>query len=105
MRLENVLSTFADFDAEDLALAPQQFEDFKGKYLDLHDVAKKRDAKEKASILDDVDFKLSLLHRDEINDALNQKPRILERKGALARIGERITQFIETFVDGMGGSV
>ncbi|WON76497.1 hypothetical protein [Serratia sp. UGAL515B_01] len=43
------------------------------------------------------------LPRDQkIIDALNQKPRILERKGVLARVGERIKQFIETFVDGMG---
>jgi type I restriction enzyme R subunit len=216
LRLKNVLSSFADFDDEDLALPPQQFEDFKSKYLDLYDVVKKRDAKEKVSILDDVDFELSLIHRDEINvsyilnlllglqkirdpeeakqrkkgildllagevqlrskraliqafiennlpnikpqdnvltafeeywhahqqqaltalsqeenlnpaalekllhtysfanrlprdqeiiDALNQKPRILERKGVLERVGERIKQFIDTFVDGMGGSV
>ncbi|PVZ85083.1 deoxyribonuclease HsdR [Serratia sp. S1B] len=216
LRLKNVLSSFADFDDEDLALPPQQFEDFKSKYLDLYDVVKKRDSKEKVSILDDVDFELSLIHRDEINvsyilnlllglqkirdpeeakqrkkgildllagevqlrskrsliqafiennlpnikpqdnvltafeqywhahqqqalialsqeenlnpaalekllhtysfanrlprdqeiiDALNQKPRILERKGVLERVGERIKQFIETFMDGMGGSV
>ncbi|MEY4476471.1 MAG: hypothetical protein RL248_2238, partial [Pseudomonadota bacterium] len=67
LRLKNVLSSFADFDDDDLALLPQQFEDFKGKYFDLYDVVKKRDAKEKVSILDDVDFELSLLHRDEIN--------------------------------------
>lgn len=216
LRLKNVLSSFADFDDEDLALPSQQFEDFKSKYLDLYDVVKKRDTKEKVSILDDVDFELSLIHRDEINvsyilnlllglqkirdpeeakqrkkgildllagevqlrskraliqafiennlpnirpqdnvltafeaywhthqqqaltalsqeenlnpaalekllhtysfanrlprdqeiiDALNQKPRILERKSVLERVGERIKQFIDTFVDGMGGSV
>ncbi|MFI0489834.1 MAG: type I restriction endonuclease subunit R, partial [Yersinia sp. (in: enterobacteria)] len=216
LRLKNVLSSFADFDDDDLALTPQQFNDYSSKYKDLEVIVKRRQGKEKTSILNDIDFELSLLHRDEINvsyilnlllglqkirdpedakqrkkgildllagevqlrskraliqafiddnlpnikpqenvltafeqywhthqqqaltalcqeenlnpaalekllhtysfanrlprdqeiiDALNQKPRILERKGVLERVGERIKQFIETFVDGMGGSV
>ena len=45
----------------------QQFEDFKSKYLDLYEKAKPSTQKEKVSILEDVDFELELIHRDEIN--------------------------------------
>ncbi len=67
MRLKNILTTFADFKWEDLAMTEQQFEDYKSKYLDLHDKVKSDHQKEKVSILDDVDFELELIHRDEIN--------------------------------------
>jgi type I restriction enzyme R subunit len=48
-------------------MGEQLFEDFKSKYLDLHDKVKGEHEKEKVSILDDVDFELELIHRDEIN--------------------------------------
>ncbi|MEY5049782.1 MAG: hypothetical protein RLZZ175_3141 [Bacteroidota bacterium] len=67
MRLKNVLSAFADFDWDTLEMDEQQFEDYKSKYLDLHDKVKKESEKEKVSILEDVDFELELIHRDEIN--------------------------------------
>lgn len=67
IRLRNTMSAFADFDWEDLAMSEQLFEDYKSKYLDLHDKVKTDNKKEKASILDDVDFELELIHRDEIN--------------------------------------
>jgi type I restriction enzyme R subunit len=65
MRLKNVLSAFADFNWDSLEMNEQQFEDYKSKYLDLHDKTKSKP--EKVSILDDVDFELELIHRDEIN--------------------------------------
>lgn len=69
MRIKNILTTFADFKWEDLAMTEQQFEDYKSKYLDLYDKVKSDHQKEKVSILDDVDFELELIHRDEINVA------------------------------------
>ncbi|WP_276497922.1 type I restriction endonuclease subunit R [Pontibacter litorisediminis] len=69
MRLKNVLTTFADFSFSDLAMSEQRFEDYKSKYLDLYDKVKTVTVKEKESILDDVDFELELIHRDEINVA------------------------------------
>ncbi|MBT7996061.1 MAG: type I restriction endonuclease subunit R [Bacteroidetes bacterium] len=69
MRLKNVLSTFVDFDWEDLAMEEQKFENYKSKYLDLYDKVKSSHQKEKVSILDEVDFELELIHRDEINVA------------------------------------
>ena len=69
MRLKNVLATFTEFDFSDLSMEEQSFEDYKSKYLDLYDKAKSHNQKEKVSILNDVDFELELIHRDEINVA------------------------------------
>jgi type I restriction enzyme R subunit len=67
MRIRNQLVTFADFDFTQLAINSQEFEDYKSKYLDLYDKVRTATAKEKVSILDDVDFEVELIHRDEIN--------------------------------------
>jgi type I restriction enzyme, R subunit len=67
MRLKNILAAFADFKWEDLAMPEQLFEDYKSKYLDLYDKVKTNNQKEKVSVLEDVDFELELIHRDEIN--------------------------------------
>jgi type I restriction enzyme, R subunit len=67
MRIKNILTAFSDFKWEDLQMSEQLFEDFKSKYLDLYDKVKSDHQKEKVSILEDVDFELELIHRDEIN--------------------------------------
>jgi type I restriction enzyme R subunit len=67
MRLKNIMNSFADFDWSDLEMDEQQFEDYKSKYLDLYDKVKSEHQKEKVSILEDVDFELELIHRDDIN--------------------------------------
>lgn len=67
MRLKNILSTFADFSFDRLAMDEQTFNDYRSKYLDLYDKVRTDTGKEKVSILDDVDFELELIHRDEIN--------------------------------------
>lgn len=67
MRLKNTMTTFANFDWEDLAMQEQLFNDYRSKYLDLWQKVKYNTTKEKVSILDDVDFELELIHRDEIN--------------------------------------
>jgi len=69
LRLKNVLSGFADFDENEIGIDPQEFEDYKGKYLDIHDKVRNDREKEKVSILNDVDFELELIHRDEVNVA------------------------------------
>ena len=69
MRIKNVLTTFSDFTWDNLSMHEQLFEDFKSKYLDLYDKVKSDHQKEKVSILEDVDFELELIHRDEINVA------------------------------------
>jgi type I restriction enzyme R subunit len=67
IRLKNVLGTFTEFDFDDLSMPEQTFEGYKSKYLDLYDKTKNNSQKEKISILNDVDFELELIHRDEIN--------------------------------------
>ena len=67
MRIKNTMVTFADFVWEDLAMNEQLFEDYKSKYLDLYDKVKNEHQVEKVSILEDVDFELVLIHRDEVN--------------------------------------
>ena len=69
MQIKNILSAFSDFKWEDVKMSEQLFEDFKSKYLDLYDKVKSDHQKEKVSILEDVDFELELIHRDEINVA------------------------------------
>ena len=67
MRIKNVLGCFTEFSFDDLAIDEQLFEDYKSKYLDLYDKVRSNHEKEKVSILDDIDFELELIHRDEIN--------------------------------------
>jgi type I restriction enzyme, R subunit len=67
MRLKNQLETFVDFDFTQLWMTGQEFEDYKSKYLDLYDKVRTATNKEKVSILDDVDFEIELIRRDEIN--------------------------------------
>ncbi len=67
MRIKNILTSFSDFKWEDVQMTEQLFEDFKSKYLDLYDKVKSDHQTEKVSILEDVDFELELIHRDEIN--------------------------------------
>lgn len=67
LRLRNVLDSFAEYQASDVVIDDQTFENFKGKYLDLYDKVVSNRTKEKVSILDDIDFELELTRRDEIN--------------------------------------
>jgi type I restriction enzyme R subunit len=67
MRLRNILVGFSDFDFADLQMGEQEFEDYKSKYLDIYESIKSTTEREKVSILEDVDFELELIHKDEIN--------------------------------------
>ena len=67
IRIKNVLSCFTEFSFDDLAMDAQPFEDYKSKYLDLYDKVRTNRQKEEVSILEDIDFELELIHRDEIN--------------------------------------
>lgn len=69
MRLRNVLESFTDFSMDDVGMEEQEFIDYRTQYLDLYDKIKTTTQKEKVSILNDVDFELDLIHRDEINVA------------------------------------
>lgn len=67
MRIKNILISFADFKFDDTNMSQQVFEDFKSKYLDIYDKVRSEHSREKVSILEDVDFELELIRRDEIN--------------------------------------
>ena len=115
LRAKNVLESYADFSWDDLGIDEQTFENYKSKYLDLYDKVKKETAKEKTSILDDIDFEVELIHRDQINvayilvllaklkeakaaDVQTQRKAIMELLGGditLRSKRELIEQFIE----------
>ena len=67
IRIKNVLECFTQVDAEVLSIDPQAFRDYRSKYLDLYDKVRGEKAKEKVSILDDLDFEIELISRDKIN--------------------------------------
>jgi type I restriction enzyme R subunit len=69
IRLRNVLTSFTEFDAKALDLDAQTFEDYKSKYLDIYDKTKTDKPTDAVSIIDEVDFELELIQRDEINVA------------------------------------
>ncbi|ANV91959.1 type I site-specific deoxyribonuclease [Picosynechococcus sp. PCC 8807] len=78
IRALNVSKSFTEFSFTDLNLDEQTFEDFKSKYLDIHDQVKSRSEEEPETELEEVDFELELIQRDEINVAY-----ILELLGKL----------------------
>lgn len=67
IRIKNVLDCFTQFTFDDLPISEQLFADFRSKYLDLYDKVRSEREKEKASILDDIDFEIELISRDKIN--------------------------------------
>ncbi|MCK5294624.1 MAG: type I restriction endonuclease subunit R, partial [Arcobacteraceae bacterium] len=69
MRVKNILDGFSDFKWSDLKMTEQEFEDYKSKYLDMYEDigGNSGNGVEKVSILEDVDFELELIHKDEIN--------------------------------------
>ena len=56
-------------------------------------------------LLQTYHFANRMPHEREIVTALSFKPKILERKTILARVSNKIQDFINTFIEGMGGSV
>jgi type I restriction enzyme, R subunit len=68
-RLKNVLTVFAEFDWSHLDLDNQTFDEFKSKYLDIHDLTRKESEEGTVSIVNDVDFELELIRQDKINVA------------------------------------
>jgi type I restriction enzyme R subunit len=68
MRVKNVLSSYADFNWEDMDISEEEFTDYTNKYIDVKEFIGK-DPTQKDSILNDIDFELELINRDEINVA------------------------------------
>lgn len=101
MRVKNVLESITDFSWEDLAIDEQTFEDYKSKYLDLYQKVKRDHEVQKTSILNDIDFELELIHRDQINVAYIIKllAKLKDKKG-----GEAQTQK-KAIADALGGEI
>ncbi len=115
MRVKNVLTSFIDFSWADLPMSEQSFEDYKSKYLDLYDKVRFDTQKEKVSILNDVDFELELIHRDEVNvsyilkllaqlkevkgdEAARQKKQIIDMLAGEVELRSK-RELIEKFID------
>jgi len=69
LRIRNVLAGYSEFKPDDLAMEPQAFEEFKSKYLDIAQKTKEPKTDDDPSPLDDLDFELELIRRDDINVA------------------------------------
>lgn len=69
IRVLNVLKSFTEFTWDDLYMDAQTFEDFKTKYLDVRDLKTAEQTEGAVSIINEVDFELELIQRDEINVA------------------------------------
>lgn len=67
MRAKNVLDNFTEFEFTDLDMDEETFVKYKSKYYDLYQESKGDRQKEKVSILNDIDFEIELIRRDEIN--------------------------------------
>jgi type I restriction enzyme R subunit len=80
IRLQNVSKSFTEFSFSDLHLDEQTFEDYKSKYLDIYERTRSKTDEEKKSLVEEVDFELELIQRDEINVAY-----ILQLLGKLQR--------------------
>lgn len=65
LRLKNRMDTYADFNFDELLIDEQTFNNYSSKYQDLKREAE--NAPDKDSILNEVDFHLELIHRDEVN--------------------------------------
>ena len=99
MRVINVLTSFTDFSWDDLPMDEQSFEDYKSKYLDLYDKVRNNNQKNKASILDDIDFELELIHRDDVNVAYILKL-LAGLKGAKSKSAEKQKKAILDMLSG-----
>lgn len=69
LRAKNVLESYTDFSWDGLGIDEETFINYQTKYIDLYDKVKRDNARQKTSILNDIDFEVELIHRDLINVA------------------------------------
>ncbi len=115
LRAKNVLESFIDFDWALLEIDEETFIDFQTKYIDLYAKVKRENAKQKTSILNDIDFEVELIHRDIINVAYiikllaklkhaKKSEKEKQRKAILDLLGSDVQlrskrELIEKFID------
>ncbi|MBE8723381.1 type I restriction endonuclease subunit R [Flavobacterium hungaricum] len=102
MRAMNVLQSYTDFNWDDVLIDEQEYNDYKGKYLDLYQKVKQDNAKHKTSILDDIDFELELIHRDRINVAYILKLLVQLKKAKTPNAADAKRKAI---IDLLGGDI
>ncbi|ARV14153.1 type I restriction endonuclease subunit R [Polaribacter sp. SA4-12] len=115
LRAKNVLESYVDFDWETLGIDEQTFANYQSEYWDLHDKVKNNNQTQKVSILDDIDFELELIHRDQINviyilqllanlktkdksEAAKQKKAIIDLLGGDVKLRSK-RELIEKFIE------
>lgn len=69
LKILNKLKTFTKFNFTNLNIDEQEFKDYQSKYLEIYDKFKHIKENQKESILDDVEFEVDLIRRDDINVA------------------------------------
>ncbi|WP_028856105.1 type I restriction endonuclease subunit R [Psychrilyobacter atlanticus] len=71
LRVMTRLTSFSEFSFDVLDIDHQTFEDYKSKYLDIFEKYKNTNENgiEKTSIIDELDFEIDLIRRDDINVA------------------------------------
>ncbi|MGR7814579.1 type I restriction endonuclease subunit R [Lacinutrix undariae] len=69
LRTINVLKSYTDFNWDDLSIDEETFKEYIDRYWSLSDKVKKESKVDKTSVLNDIDFELELIHRDQINVA------------------------------------
>jgi type I restriction enzyme R subunit len=115
IRVDNVLSGFSEFREEHVDLEPQTFADYKSKYLDIRDKVRSESQRNKVSILNDVDFEVELIHRDQINvtyiirllaefHAADEEDKAVHRQEIATRLNNEVQlrskrELIEKFID------
>ena len=97
IRLMNKLTSFTGFTFEDLGIKEQEFNDYKSKYLDLYEKVKSNHSPEKVSILEDVNFELELIRREEINVAYILQL-LAKLKGEAEDNRDQLKKAIETYI-------
>lgn len=97
IRLMNKLTSFTEFTFEDLGIKEQEFNDYKSKYLDLYEKVKSNHSPEKVSILEDINFELELIRRDEIN-VVYILQLLAKLKGEAEDNRDQLKRAIETYI-------
>jgi type I restriction enzyme R subunit len=115
LRAKNVLESYADFSWEGLGIDEDTFLNYQTKYIDLYSKVKRDNAKQKTSILNDIDFEVELIHRDLINvayiikllaklkqakttEAQRQKKAIMDLLGSEVQLRSK-RELIEKFIE------
>ncbi len=115
LRAKNALQSYVDFNWEDLGIDEQTFFEYQSEYLEIKDFVDQQSATQKISILNDIDFELELIHRDEINviyilqllskmktsnktEAEKQKKAIVDLLGGTIKLRSK-RELIEKFIE------